>query len=179
MLDRIAASSVADQLHRIQRGIEKEGLRTTHTGGLAQTPHPEGAGSALTHPHITTDYSEALLEFITPVFASAEDAIHFLEDIHRFTYRQIGDELIWASSMPCFLGGEDSIPIAQYGSSNTGQMKYIYRVGLANRYGKKMQCIAGIHYNFSLHDDFWPAFGRPLATITATCKIFALSVTSV
>ena len=157
LLDRIANSPVADQLHRIQRGIEKEGLRTTPKGGLAQTPHPVGAGSALTHPHITTDYSEALLEFITPVFDQADDAIHFLENIHRFAYRQIDDELIWANSMPCFLGGEESIPIARYGSSNVGQMKYIYRVGLANRYGKKMQTIAGIHYNFSLHDDFWPA----------------------
>jgi len=57
--------------------------------------------------------------------------------------------------MPCIVHGDDSIPIARYGSSNIGQMKHFYRVGLGSRYGRLMQAIAGIHYNFSLSDDFW------------------------
>ena len=55
----------SDRLAGIRRGIEKEGLRVLPTGGLALTPHPVALGSALTHPHITTDYSESQIELIT------------------------------------------------------------------------------------------------------------------
>ena len=34
-------------------------------------------------------------------------------------------------------------------------MKHVYREGLAHRYGKAMQTIAGIHYNFSLPEELW------------------------
>lgn len=162
---RLALISTTDyisQLGQIDRGIEKEGLRTTIDGDLAQTPHPEQLGSALTHPSITTDYSEALLEFITPVFSRAEDAVANLSEIHGFCHSQLQRELIWAASMPCFLGGEDAIPIARYGSSNIGTLKHVYRVGLAYRYGKMMQTIAGIHYNFSLPETFWPNYQQDL-----------------
>ena len=53
------------ELGALRRGIEKESLRVTPTGALAATPHPRGLGSPLTHPHITTDFSEAQLELIT------------------------------------------------------------------------------------------------------------------
>lgn len=127
-------------------------------GYIAQTPHPAALGSALTHPYITTDYSEALLELITPPLASPEAALRFLREIHQFVYRRVGDELPWAASMPCILAGESSIPIAEYGRSNLGMMKHVYRRGLAWRYGRIMQVIAGIHFNFSLPDKFWAAF---------------------
>ncbi|MEC8525269.1 MAG: glutamate--cysteine ligase [Pseudomonadota bacterium] len=139
-------------LTRLQRGIEKEGLRCSNDGLIAQTPHPKGMGSALTHPAITTDYSEALLEFITPVFTSAHEAAAYLETAHRFAYQQMEGELIWPASMPCILKGELSIPIADYGTSNLGQLKHAYRHGLWHRYGRVMQAISGIHYNFSLPD---------------------------
>lgn len=161
-LDIISAKDLLPCLAQINRGIEKEGLRTTKQGELSQTPHPPQLGSALTHPSITTDYSEALLEFITPVFTTPEGTIDYLSDIHRFCYSQLDDELIWATSMPCFLGGEDSIPIARYGSSNIGTLKHVYRIGLAYRYGKMMQTIAGIHYNFSLPEAFWPGYQQSL-----------------
>lgn len=143
-------------LTQIQRGIEKEGLRVTSQATMAQTRHPLTLGSALTHTSITTDYSEALLEFITPVSQNINDSIDYLSDLHNFALRHINDEYLWPASMPCRLAGEESIPIAQYGSSNIGQMKYVYRQGLAHRYGRTMQSIAGIHYNFSMPDDFWP-----------------------
>ena len=139
----------------IVRGIEKESLRVTPSGHIANTAHPQALGSALTHPSITTDYSEALLEFITAPSCSIEKVLTELENIHRFTYRQIGDELLWASSMPCQLGPDDQIPIAEYGSSNIGIMKRVYRLGLGHRYGRAMQTIAGIHYNFSVPDELW------------------------
>ena len=143
----------------IRRGIEKESLRITGNGHLSQEPHPQELGSALTHPFITTDYSEALIELVTPTFTSVEHALRNLEEVHRVTYHHLGDELLWVNSLPCLLGDESSIPIAQFGNSNIGRMKNVYRRGLDVRYGRRMQIIAGIHYNFSVPAAFWEAFG--------------------
>lgn len=139
----------------IGRGIERECLRVNSDGMLAQTPHPTALGSALTHSSITTDYSEALLEFITPVSRDIEETLSRLEDVHNYVYDHIGDELLWSSSMPCIVAGDAGIPVALYGSSNTGRMKTVYRYGLGHRYGRLMQAIAGLHYNFSMPDAYW------------------------
>lgn len=158
LTDRLAifeSPKTRTYLRDIVRGIEKESLRVSPSGHIANTQHPKALGSALTHPSITTDYSEALLEFITAPSCSIEQVLNELNDIHRFTYRQIGDELLWASSMPCQLGADDQIPIAKYGSSNIATMKQVYRLGLGHRYGRAMQTIAGIHYNFSVPDKLW------------------------
>lgn len=158
-----SSGSPANQsLLGILRGLEKESLRVTPEGELAQTDHPPALGSALTHPHITTDYSEALLEFITDPFDDVESLLTQLDGIHRFTYNQLTDsrERLWPASMPCRMGGDEDIPVARYGSSNGGRMKTIYRIGLGHRYGRTMQTIAGIHYNFSLPDDFWRELQR-------------------
>lgn len=137
------------------KGIEKEGLRVDRNGFIAQTPHPEALGAALTHPSITTDYSESLLELITPVCSSTSEVLESLRNTHRFVQQNLGDEVFWPASMPCELNGDASIPIAEYGSSNTGRLKHVYRQGLAVRYGRMMQSIAGTHYNLSLPDSFW------------------------
>ena len=142
-------------LRGMRRGLEKESLRIDAVGHLAQTPHHAAFGSALTHPWITTDYSEALIELITPATTSIADTLGFLDDIHRDIYSHLGDEQLWVNSMPCVLGGDDNIPLAQYGSSNIGRMKTLYRHGLGVRYGRKMQTIAGIHYNLSFPDEFF------------------------
>jgi glutamate--cysteine ligase len=137
------------------RGVEKESLRVTPSGHLALTPHPRALGSALTHPHLTTDYSEALLEIITSAERDPQTMLTQLEQLHCYVYESIGDELLWNASMPCELPPEDEIPIAYYGTSNIGRLKHVYRRGLALRYGRAMQCIAGIHYNFSLNEGIW------------------------
>ncbi len=139
-------------------GLEKESLRVSSEGGIARTPHPPALGSALTNAFITTDYSEALTEFITPPLHGVEAALDFLCDIQKFVYENLGDEVLWATSMPCVLEGGANIPIARYGRSNTGCMKTIYRRGLGHRYGRMMQVIAGVHYNYSLPEGFWPLF---------------------
>ncbi|MEO0442648.1 MAG: glutamate--cysteine ligase [Pseudomonadota bacterium] len=139
----------------IIRGLEKESLRVSPQGTLANSAHAETLGSALTHPHITTDYSEALLEFITSPSGNIEQLIRTLDELHRYTYQCISKEVLWVNSMPCMLSHDSKIPIAQYGSSNSGQMKSIYRIGLGHRYGRAMQTIAGIHFNFSVSDQFW------------------------
>ena len=149
-------------LLRGQVGLEKESLRVAKSGGLAQTPHPAGLGSALTHPWITTDYSEALLELVTPPFPDPGQALEFLRELHTYVYRQLDEEILWSTSMPCVLAGGDNIPVARYGSSNAGQMKTIYRVGLGYRYGRVMQVIAGVHYNYSFADEFWPMYQQLL-----------------
>lgn len=153
-----AGSEAAKRIRRGRTGIEKESLRVTPGGLIAATAHPPALGSALTNPYITTDYSEALLEFITPPFPRLDDTLTFLEQIHQYTYNNIGDELLWATSMPCVIEDENDIPIAVYGSSNSGRMKNIYRRGLSYRYGRRMQIISGVHFNYSLPDRFWPAF---------------------
>ncbi|MCW3149308.1 glutamate--cysteine ligase [Stutzerimonas stutzeri] len=143
-------------LSQCLHGIERECLRVDANGQLAHTTHPRALGSALTHPQITTDYSEALLEFITGTAADPAQTLAELEAIHRFTYTKLDGEYLWSPSMPCPLPDEADIPIAEYGSSNIGRLKHVYRQGLALRYGKTMQCIAGIHYNFSLPEALWP-----------------------
>ena len=141
------------------KGLEKESLRVSADGWIAATPHPRALGSTLTHPYITTDFSEALIELITPPFADVTQTMEFLDRIHRFVYAHLpDDELLWATSMPCRVGGDDSIPIAEYGFSNIATMKHVYRVGLKHRYGSVMQTIAGLHYNYSFPDDFWSAW---------------------
>ena len=147
----------AQLLQGIRRGFEKECLRVTPDGRLASTPHPAALGSKLTHPWITTDYSEALLEFITPPSTDPDEPLAFLRDIHRYAVRHLGDELTWAASMPCLLGADGDIPLADYGRSNMARFKYVYREGLGLRYGRTMQTIAGVHYNWSLPEAFWHA----------------------
>lgn len=144
----------------IHRGIEREGLRITPQGKLSQRDHPEVLGASLTHPYITTDYSEALMELITPPSNDVEETHRQLQDVHKFVLDNLDDEMLWPMSMPCFIGDESDIRIAQYGSSNIAQMKTTYRKGLKNRYGSMMQAIAGIHYNFSLPADFWALYQK-------------------
>ncbi|MGI4815949.1 MAG: glutamate--cysteine ligase [Janthinobacterium lividum] len=156
-LARFAAFGPAPLLGRGLRGIEKESLRIDRQGRLADTPHPAALGAALTHPQITLDYSEALLELITPPSPTAMAARSHLDALHRFVYAELGDELLWAQSMPGPLPAENQIPIAYFGTSLVGQFKHVYRLGLALRYGRTMQCIAGIHYNFSFDEAAWQA----------------------
>lgn len=154
---QFSTSGQAQVLRGITRGYERECLRVDAGGRLAKTPHPLALGSKLTHPWITTDYAEALLEFITPPSQDPAFPLSFLRDIHRFSAQQLQDETMWASSMPCVVGDDKDIAIADYGSSNAARMKAAYREGLGLRYGRHMQTIAGAHYNWSLPDEFWLA----------------------
>ncbi|GGA72481.1 glutamate--cysteine ligase [Neiella marina] len=157
-LEQLAQSDVTQTLQAIRRGIEKESLRIDEDGVLSQQSHPAALGSALTHPAITTDYSEALVEFITPVSDSIDDSLASLADAHKFAFGKMNGEQFWPMSMPCYVEDESQIPVAQYGSSNIAQMKTIYRKGLHMRYGSMMQIIAGVHYNFSMPEAFWPVW---------------------
>jgi len=137
-------------------GLEKESLRVSSSGRICQTDHPQALGSALTHPSITTDFSEALLEMVTPPCDSAKEAVDYLTAIHQFIAQRLpADEHIWNTSMPCILRGGESVRIGQYGTSHSGRMKHAYRRGLGLRYGRRMQAIAGVHFNFSMPEASW------------------------
>ena len=143
-------------LRGLRRGIEKEGLRVRPDGTLASTPHPAGLGSPLTHPRITTDFSESQLELITGVHADIDACLAELAELHQVVYESLDDELIWGASLPCKLPADERIPIGRYGNSNLGRMKSVYRTGLSHRYGRRMQAVSGIHYNFSVPAEAWP-----------------------
>jgi glutamate--cysteine ligase len=157
------------------KGVEKESLRVLPTGGLAGSPHPLALGSALTNEHITTDYSEALIELVTPAFTHSWELLQYLLDLHQFVYRHLGDELLWATSMPCAIQRDEDIPLAQFGSSHVGRMKTVYRNGLGLRYGRMMQAISGVHFNYSFPLPFWEAYAavrasqRHDAAFTSAC----------
>lgn len=156
-----SSSGIEEALAASKIGLEKESLRVLPEGGIAQTPHPTAWGSPLTNPQITTDFSEALAELVTPPCDSVTEVIQSLDDIQNFIYRNLDNEILWATSMPCVVAGETSIPLARYGSSNAAQMKTVYRRGLGLRYGRAMQVIAGVHFNYSFSDEFWQRY-QPL-----------------
>lgn len=144
------------------KGVEKESLRVSLDGRLERSDHPRALGSSLTHEHITTDYSEALIELVTPAFGQSWELLQYLCDLHQFVYRHLPDQLLWATSMPCGLEDDASIPVAHYGRSNIGRMKEVYRLGLGHRYGRMMQAISGIHFNYSFPEHFWPVLADSL-----------------
>ncbi len=145
-------------MRRGLRGIEKESLRVDRNGRLSDRPHPPALGAALTHPYLTTDYSEALLEFVTPPRPTSWETLKFLCDLHGYVHRRLDGELLWPASMPCVLDPEREIPIAEYGPSNPGLVKTVYRRGLGYRYGRAMQAIAGVHLNYSPPVPFWAPY---------------------
>ncbi|CAM2842395.1 glutamate--cysteine ligase [Vibrio rarus] len=143
------------------RGVERETLRYKTNGHIATTPHPQGLGSPLTHKWITTDFSESLMEFITPVSNDIPTLLAQLQDIHYYAHSKLENEQLWPLSMPCIVESENDIALAQYGSSNAGRMKTLYRQGLKHRYGSLMQVISGVHFNFSFPESFWDSlFGE-------------------
>ena len=157
LMDTVLRGPAANLLRGGLKGLEKESLRVTPRGRIAQTPHPRALGAALTHPHITTDYSEALIELVTPPLATPDATLEFLCDIHSFVHQHLDGEMLWVASMPCAIDKESEIPIAGYGKSNVGMMKHVYRRGLGWRYGRSMQTIAGVHFNYSFPQALWPA----------------------
>ena len=145
-------------------GLEKESQRITNSGDLALTGHPAVFGNKLTNPHITTDFAESQIELITPPFRNIEDTYRALETLQAEVEAGIGPELLWPLSMPPRLPAEEDIPIAVFPDTLEGREKAVYRRGLALRYGKKMQMISGIHYNFSfgpeMMDYLFRVFGK-------------------
>lgn len=155
LIEHLSTPEGRNALQGMQRGIEREALRINSSGHLALDRHPQALGAALTHPRITTDYSESLLEFITPVYRDIDNLLEDLTYTHAFTVQNLDNQRLWPVSMPCYVGDVKDIPIADYGISNQGQMKSLYRKGLTYRYGAQMQIISGVHFNFSVSSELW------------------------
>lgn len=135
-------------------GLERECLRVDLNANLSLNPHPVILGASLTHPSITTDFSESQIEFTTQPYTSIQECLAELKTLQHFVCESIKDELLWPMSMPALLPqDENQIPLARYGNSKQGQNKTIYRRGLGNRYGRRMQTISGVHYNYSFGND--------------------------
>ena len=142
-LENLSKHSCSSFLKNSKIGLEKESLRVDKNGTISLKMHPKIFGSSLTNTYITTDYSEALIEMVTPPCNSHFEALNFLENIIAYVYRNLDEEYLWPASMPCIIAGDKSIPIAYYGTSNPARMKTTYRRGLGNRYGRVMQVISG------------------------------------
>ncbi len=135
----------------IRRGIEKEFFRVDSDGYISKSSHPKSLGSALTNKFITTDFAEAQLELVTPTFEDIDSLYDFLYSLHVFVAQNIEDgEMLWPFSMPPKIENESDINLGYYHQSNIGLLKHVYRRGLKVRYGPTMQCVSGMHYNFSI-----------------------------
>ena len=154
LIDAVFSSAVKDTMNFGKLGIEKESLRILQSQ-ITQSAHPKKMGSALCNQYITTDFSEAQLELITPPLPDKTDGLEFLDHIHHFVSHNINKEILWPFSMPPTIKSEQDLPIADYGISNLGLFKQLYRKGLSHRYGRSMQAISGVHYNYSLPDSIW------------------------
>ena len=120
----------------ISRGIEKEFFRVNQDAQISQKPHPKSLGSALTNRFITTDFAEAQLELVTPVYNKIDDLFDFLSGLHEFVASNIDeDEMLWPFSMPPYIENESDINLGYYHQSNIGLLKHVYRRGLKVRYG--------------------------------------------
>ena len=134
-------------------GFEKESLRIRGKS-ISKEPHPIELGSALCNKYITNDFSEAQPELITPPYQDSNHSLNFLNDIHHFLISKLSETSLWPFSMPPILS-EDDVQIANFGKSNLGLFKNVYRKGLSHRYGKLMQTISGVHVNYSLPLGIW------------------------
>ena len=151
-------SVIRDQKQSLRsgrKGIEREALRVDSDFRISKKGHEYYFGSALCNSYLTTDFSESLLEIVTPAYHELGSLINFLEDSHHYVSKTLKEERLWPTSMPPHFDDEDEISIARYGKSNLAKFKTTYRQGLSQRYGRSMQAIAGLHFNYSLSDEIW------------------------
>ena len=138
----------------IKRGIEKEFFRVDSRGYISQKSHPGSLGSSLKNKYITTDFAEAQVELVTPTFEDVDELYDFLYSLHVFVANNLEDgEMLWPFSMPPKIEDESKINLGYYHQSGIGLLKHVYRKGLKVRYGATMQCVSGMHYNFSVNQD--------------------------
>ena len=141
------------------KGLEKENLRSDSEGKISNKTFPETFGVHNFNRFITLDYSEPHLEIVTPPFEENIDAYNFLCDLHKYVENQIDGDLLWNYSMPPKFKRK-YIKLPPHRESNITKLAHLYRLGLRNRYGDKMQSTAGIHFNFSFSDSVIKALGN-------------------
>ncbi|MGX7371972.1 bifunctional glutamate--cysteine ligase GshA/glutathione synthetase GshB [Aerococcus sanguinicola] len=139
----------------VSLGIEREGHRIKTNGDLARSPHPSAVDGSSDNKYIQRDFAESQLELVTPPVYSEEGVYHWLEAIHQVALRSLAeDELLWPSSMPPVLPEDDAIHVADLDKVED----VAYREYLVKAYGKKVQMISGIHFNFGFDQDLLEIF---------------------
>ena len=142
------ASEVRTLMLEGKIGLELETQRIDRTGHLAQTPHPFEE-----EPYIDRDFGEAQIEINTPPSDDPEKAEALLHEQLRIAQTKLygQGELLWPFSGPPALGEDAEIRIAEY----TGELekKTVYRRYLAEKYGKRIMTLCGIHFNYSFSEE--------------------------
>ncbi len=133
-------------------GLERESLRVTPDGYLAQTPHP-----FLGDDHIVRDFSENQVEINTPVLDSPVQAVACLEHYDGIIQRKLASqgELLWPFSNPPYIRSAADIPVARFEGQEAH--KTAYRNYLDDRYGRYKMTFSGIHFNYSFAQELLEA----------------------
>lgn len=152
MLRRLKPQLTANDLLKGNFGLERESLRVDLDGQLAMTNHPKTLGDKLKNPYITTDFSEAQIELITPALETLDEAHGFLTALYHVAAGELENERFWPQSMPCVMEKNQPVPIAKFSDTSRGRELSQYREYLIEKYGGKTQLISGVHYNFSFSD---------------------------
>lgn len=131
-------------------GVERESLRCTASGKLAETAHPETLGRKDDNPFFTADWAESQIELKTPPCESPLACHRFLETLTDIALRELAarHELLWPLSTPCLLPEPDRIACARFENA----AENLRRRKLREKYPVEMLLLSGIHYNFSFDD---------------------------
>lgn len=129
-------------------GLERETLRVTSDGYMAQTPHPFPDDE-----HIVKDFCENQAEINTGVHSTAHGAVNELKKHSKRLKGKIKKhgESLWMYSNPPYIKNDDDIPVAIYEGNQ--KSKHSYRKYLAEKYGKYKMTLSGIHVNYSLSEE--------------------------
>ncbi len=133
-------------------GLEREMMRVNKDGRLALTPHPKKLGDRSYNPYFQTDFSESQIEIVTSVTGDVADLDRKLKALHQIAHLSLEeDEYFWPLSMPPLLpDNEEVIPII----NSEDQSQIEYRLRLAEKYGKRLQMISGIHFNLGFTETY-------------------------
>ena len=127
-------------------GIEKETLRVLENGTIANTKHP--LKNKFKNPYITIDFGEQQIELISKIHNSISNAINEIKLLTSILYRQMNkNEYLWNYSMPI---GKYSIKNMAWGKGPAIE----YRKKLLKTSSVSKQLISGIHFNWSLSNEF-------------------------
>jgi len=133
------------------KGLEKENLRSDPEGKISNNDFPEAFGIHNFNSFVTLDYSEPHLEIVTPTFEDNQELFRFLKHLHTYVESNLGEDFLWNYSMPPRFKRK-YIKLPPHRDANITKLAHLYRLGLRNRYGDKMQSTAGIHFNISFSD---------------------------
>ena len=141
--------SDVDRLWLSTIGLEREGIRLQSNGRISDRSHPIEWGNRTFHPYLQTDFAECQLELITPPAVNPEEIMQWFSALHQITHSTLkaNNELFWPYSLPPHIEDPNQVQPAQLDN----QKEFQYRQYLMGKYGKNVQLISGIHFNFQIN----------------------------